>query len=217
MSPPTPLAIYGAGGHGKVVADLALRLPGYRVLGFLDRVPFEARLGLPYLGDDAALGALGADGTKVVCGVGNTPVRGRVLADLVARGMAAPALVHPDATVSPFADAGAGSVVFAGAVVGPDTRIGAGCIVNTGATVDHDCRLGDLAHVAPGAHLGGGVTLEAGAFVGLGAAVRQGVTLGEGAFVAMGAVVTADVPARRVVAGCPARVIRTLAPDEFRL
>lgn len=47
-------------------------------------------------------------------------------------------------------------------------------------------------------------------WVGASALVMQGVTVGEDAVVAAGAVVTHDVPARTLVGGVPARVIRTI-------
>lgn len=47
-----------------------------------------------------------------------------------------------------------------------------------------------------------------GASVGSGAVILAGVTIGEGALVGAGAVVTKDVPAKAVVAGCPARFLR---------
>ncbi len=46
-------------------------------------------------------------------------------------------------------------------------------------------------------------------WIGLGATVLSGVTIGEGSVVAAGAVVNKDVPPRTMVAGVPARVIRT--------
>jgi len=46
--------------------------------------------------------------------------------------------------------------------------------------------------------------------VGSGATILAGVTIGEGAIVGAGSVVTKDVPPRTVVAGNPARVLRTL-------
>jgi acetyltransferase-like isoleucine patch superfamily enzyme len=54
------------------------------------------------------------------------------------------------------------------------------------------------------------VVLERGCFLGARALVLPGVRIGSGAFVAAGSVVTEDVPARSLVAGVPARVVRTL-------
>lgn len=47
-----------------------------------------------------------------------------------------------------------------------------------------------------------------GASIGTGATILSGISIGAGAIVGAGAVVTKDVPARTVVAGNPARVIR---------
>jgi acetyltransferase-like isoleucine patch superfamily enzyme len=56
------------------------------------------------------------------------------------------------------------------------------------------------------------VRIGRGSFLGLGSIVLQGVTLGEQAYVAAGAVVTADVPARTLVVGSPARAVRQYDP-----
>lgn len=51
------------------------------------------------------------------------------------------------------------------------------------------------------------------AWIGAGAAVMRGVTLGEGAIVAAGSVVTSDVAAMTIVAGNPARIVRSIEPS----
>lgn len=59
-----------------------------------------------------------------------------------------------------------------------------------------------------------GVTLKRGSYVAVGAVILPGVTVGEHAVVGAGAVVTKDVPAYAVVAGSPAKVVRTFEPGE---
>jgi acetyltransferase-like isoleucine patch superfamily enzyme len=54
------------------------------------------------------------------------------------------------------------------------------------------------------------VTILNGAFVGAAATLLPGVTIGPGSFVAAGSLVTGDVPERTLVAGAPARVVRSL-------
>jgi acetyltransferase-like isoleucine patch superfamily enzyme len=54
------------------------------------------------------------------------------------------------------------------------------------------------------------VVIEAGSFLGANVTVLPGVRIGEGSFVAAGGVVTADVPPHTLVAGVPARAVRTI-------
>jgi acetyltransferase-like isoleucine patch superfamily enzyme len=54
------------------------------------------------------------------------------------------------------------------------------------------------------------VRIEGGSFVGANATILAGVTIGAASFVAAGSVVTEDVPAKTLVAGVPARRVRSL-------
>lgn len=54
------------------------------------------------------------------------------------------------------------------------------------------------------------VTIEEGAFVGASVTILPGVRIGSQSFVAAGSVVTADVPPRTLVAGVPARAVRSI-------
>jgi acetyltransferase-like isoleucine patch superfamily enzyme len=60
-----------------------------------------------------------------------------------------------------------------------------------------------------------GPTIRRGARIGGGAILCPGVEIGEEAFVGAGAVVTKDVPARKLVVGNPARVLRDVPDDQL--
>jgi UDP-N-acetylbacillosamine N-acetyltransferase len=210
---PSPLVLYGAGGHARVVADIA-RLGGqYVVTGFLDDINRD-RLGTPLeqppiLGGFGHLEALRAQGVRhIFIAIGDCGQRLR-LAEMVSRaGFESPTLVHPRAVVASDVRIGGGTVVVAGGIVNPGARLGAHVIVNTAASVDHDCVVADGVHIACGARLAGGVQVGRGAWIGLGALIREHVRVGAGSVVGAGAVVLDDVPEGVVAYGCPAKVIR---------
>jgi carbonic anhydrase/acetyltransferase-like protein (isoleucine patch superfamily) len=60
-----------------------------------------------------------------------------------------------------------------------------------------------------------GLEIGKGSLIGMGAIVLEGVKIGAGSIVGAGAVVTKDVPAGVVVAGIPAKVMRSLAESEI--
>lgn len=56
------------------------------------------------------------------------------------------------------------------------------------------------------------VVIKKGACISIGTTVMPGVTIGEGAVTGTGALITKDVPAWTIVAGVPAKVLKTLEP-----
>lgn len=203
------LLIVGAGGHGKVVADAALKQGNWEHVAFLDDAyPATGQaIGLDVLGKTDRAERLLADYPDAAVAIGNADIRLNLLERLERLGFGLPVIQHPGATISPHARIQAGSVIFAQGVVNPDAELGRGCIVNTGATVDHDCRLDAGVHIAPGAHVGGGVQIGARSWIGIGACIRQYIFIGTRVTVAAGAAVVSDVPDEQIVAGVPATVI----------
>ncbi|GMV55092.1 MAG: pilus assembly protein [Betaproteobacteria bacterium] len=200
------LALLGASGHGKVVADMAA-LVGWEAVEFFDDAwPRRMRNG-PWVvvGDGAALLARLDQFGGVVVSIGDCMVRWKKQLVLQEAGAQFATVVHPAASVSRHAVLGPGTVVMAGAVVNVDVVVGPAGIINTGATVDHDCRLEAAVHICPGAHLSGNVQVGFGSWVGVGATVKQGVVIGERVMVGAGAVVVGPVADNLTVVGNPAR------------
>jgi sugar O-acyltransferase (sialic acid O-acetyltransferase NeuD family) len=206
----TRVFVFGASGHGKVVADIAVAA-GLDLAGFVDDDPERQRAGLwglPVRGwDEFAALADGPGKPSVLLGIGDNRARERVFESVRSAGFEILTVVHPSAVVSPRARLGPGTVVMALVAVNPDAEVGAGVILNTGCVVEHDCRVGRFAHLSPNVALGGGVEVGDRTHLGLGACVLPLVKVGADTRVGAGAVVTRDAPSGRTLVGVPARML----------
>jgi sugar O-acyltransferase (sialic acid O-acetyltransferase NeuD family) len=209
--------VYGASGHGKVVADILLAR-GVGVAGFVDdnAQPGSAEvLGLVVLGGGNWLAEQAKSRpVAVALGIGDNFARQEVANRCIAGQIQLLTAVHPFTSVAPSARIGPGVVVMAGAVINPDAKIGTGAIVNTGAIVEHDCQVGDFAHLSPNAAMGGCARLGSLSWLGIGATIIHGVTVGSGAIVGAGAVVVRDIPDAVLAVGVPARIQRQIPNRE---
>jgi UDP-perosamine 4-acetyltransferase len=198
------VVILGNGGHARACLDAWDPSPELAPAGYVGPAPGDV-LGLEYLGDDDALGALTASGLRLAfVALGSNTVRAEVTARCLAAGLTLVTVLAPSAQVGRTARVGAGSIVLHGAMLGAKVVVGRGSIINTAASMDHDCIIGDFVHIAPGARLAGGIVIGDGAMVGIGASLVPGVRIGARALVGAGAVVLHDVPEGRTVVGNPA-------------
>src|SRR5438309_1999272 len=123
------LLIWGAGGHGKVVLDVARSAGRFERIAFVDDDPARAHLSFcdcPILRGPEELRGLA--GSAFVIGVGDNRVRARCF-DLAFENRLAPAvLIHPTAVIAPSVNIGGGTVVMPGAIVNAGAVIGENCI-----------------------------------------------------------------------------------------
>lgn len=197
------LVIIGAGGHGRVCAEVA-SLAGYREIVFLDDCP---QRNSAVVGSTEDLTPF-LDEYDFFVGLGSNTLRKDFFERIKALGGTFATLIHPNSTVSRLAVIGEGSVVMAGAVINFGARLGRGVIVNTCSSADHDCRLNDFCHIGVGAHLAGTVEVGEVSFIGAGSAVINNISIGDGVIVGAGAAVVRDLTESGTYVGVPARKIK---------
>jgi len=83
------------------------------------------------------------------------------------------------------------------------------CIVTEEHAMDVQQRLAGLEYTHP-------VTIGDNVWICTGAIILPGVTIGADSVIGAGAVVSKDIPPRSLAVGVPAKVIRTLGPEEAR-
>ena len=202
------LLIIGAGGHAKVVVEVA-REAGFEPIAAVDPRARGEVLGVPVRGTDEDIATLWANREfdAAVVAIGDNRLRHVIANRLREIGCPIPAIVHPRATISPTARIGDGVVVMAGTVVNADATVGRDSILNTAAIVEHDCILDEAVHAAPRSVMGGSCSVGSLTLFGIGAVARPGIKIGANVVVGAGAAVVSDVPDGWVVAGTPARRI----------
>lgn len=200
------LILIGAGGHGKVVADIACSMQKWRKIEFLDdRFPeLSSVASWQIIGKVEEFINLVDDRPDIGVSIGQNDMRIDLISRLKELGFNLPAIVHPTAFISESVELGGGTVVMAQAAINIDSSIGFGCIINTGSIVDHDCKLANGVHISPGGHLAGGVSIGERSWIGIGATVNPGITIENDVVVGAGAVVVNDIGQGSTVVGNPA-------------
>jgi len=199
------LLIIGASGHGKVVADIALKMNIWKKILFLDDDEnIKSSMGIEVVGKTR-------DALKYVhdcnlfVGIGNNFTRKKIQNTLEAEGACIPILIHPTAVIGRDVKLESGTVVMAGVIINCCTTIGKGCIVNTSATIDHDNLIEDFVHISPGSHLAGNVTVKKGTWLGIGSLISNNINITCNSIVGAGATVVKDITESGTYVGVPAR------------
>ncbi len=105
-----------------------------------------------------------------------------------------------------------GAIVNIGAVIGAETMLDMNVVVGGRAQIGKKCHIGAVSVIAGVVEPASAVPviIEDEVMIGANAVILEGVRVGKGAVVAAGAVVIRDVPPYTVVAGVPAREIKTV-------
>ncbi|GAB6106247.1 2,3,4,5-tetrahydropyridine-2,6-dicarboxylate N-acetyltransferase [Fusibacter bizertensis] len=127
------------------------------------------------------------------------------------------ARIEPGALIRDRVEIEDQAVIMMGAVINIGAHIGKASMIDMNAVLGARAYVGEYCHIGAGTVLAGvleppsatPVIIEDHVLIGANCVVLEGVRVGEGAVVAAGSVVTKDVPSGTVVAGTPAKVIKT--------
>lgn len=199
------LAIIGAGGHGKVCADIALKMKSWDDIVFLDNSKKSSQvLRLDVIDVISNWHNYKTDYDFFVA-LGNNRTREMMIDELENGHATIATLIHPSAILGEEVVVNQGTVIAAGVIVNSFSTIGKGVILNTACTVDHDNQINDFVHISPGAHLAGTVRVGRRSWIGIGSIIRNNTDVCDDVVVGAGGVVIKDIYENGTYFGVPVR------------
>jgi len=189
--------IYGASGHGLVVADIA-RSNGYENIIFVDdgendHLFFEDIKNKNHI--------------PIALGIGSNKIRKILFNKLLDFNFEIVSLIHPSAVISISSEIQKGTVIMPNVVINAQSKIGKGVILNTSCVIEHENMIEDFVHISPGVKCAGNVTVKKNTHLGIGSSVIQGIVINENCIIGANSTVVKSISKNKKAYGSPCKEV----------
>jgi sugar O-acyltransferase (sialic acid O-acetyltransferase NeuD family) len=198
------LGIYGTGGFGKEIFDVACRenanIKKWESIFFID--DFKENDTSFYLSKVYTLPNVIANETiqnlEVVIAIGEPIVRIKIKEKLKQHNIKLGKVIDPSAVVSPTATLCDGVIITSDCIIA----------INVKSIIGHDIILSNDVVVSSMVNIGGACKVGAGTYLGMGCLIKEGLEIGEEVIIGMGSAVHHNIPDRMIALGNPARPMK---------
>jgi sugar O-acyltransferase (sialic acid O-acetyltransferase NeuD family) len=184
----------------------------FRAVGFVDNDPAKQGkdfFGLPILGTVAQIRNMDTGQLLFVNLItGSTLARFEVTRDAVREGAKFTNFIHPTVDLT-MTRLGLGNYLQEGVILQAGVEVGDNSSIHMGAVIGHESRIGSSVFIAHAVSVSGCCSIGDGCFIGTNATILPRIQVGKWSTIGAGAVVTKNVPDYAVVAGNPARCIKS--------
>lgn len=203
------LGIYGSGGAGREVKEIAVELNQWEEVVFIDdAVDADVFKGIRRMSFYRFQEEFSAETAEVVIALGEPKTKILLYHRVKDGGFKFGNVIHHSAWVSPTATLGKGVVLRAGVVINADAVIEDNVTVMEQSCIGHDVILRKHCQISGYVIVGGGSEIGEGTYIGLSVPVKDHIRVGSNAIVGMGSVVVREIPDNVIAMGNPARAMK---------
>ena len=206
------VAIFAAGGLGKVICEALCMEGKHKIAGFFDDKKKGKFCGYPILGrcseHKKICKKFKIEAVIIGFGYFYQSVRNLYYTKIFKnKDLLFVNAVHPTAVISPLANIGRGIYIGPQVVINPGTKIGDNTVIWAGTIIEHDNIIGKNVFITPGVRTAGYTEIGDNTFIGMGANIA-GVKIESQVTVGAGSLVLDDVVRSKYIRGVPAKTIK---------
>lgn len=205
------LGIYGAGGLGREVYELARLINSnaqWERIVFIDDITQGMCKNVQKYSFDEFTTTFKKGDAKVVIAVGEPAIRQMLYQKVVEAGYALEKLVYPTVHIPRDVQLGDGIVINMGCFISTDTIIEDNVFLQQYVILGHDSIIQTHSVLSAFVSVGGHSKIGSSVYIGMHVPVKEGIKIGDGSIVGMGSCVIRDIEEDMIALGNPARPIR---------
>ena len=208
------LVIYCAGGLGREVYDIAIRINKItskwdRIIFSDDTIPNDQKV---YLTKNYSLSSIlenfDLNTISFLVANGEPQNRKKILDRLKQFKLKLETLIDPSAIISSSAKIGKGTIVCQNSTITSLAKIEDNVVCNIGSIIGHDVVIGNHSNISSYSVIGGKTKIGSRVFLGSGSILKEKIKIGNDVIISMGSVVYKDIEDGLIVVGNPARISR---------
>ena len=207
------LGIYGAGGLGREVYELAISINNNsgrwtKIVFIDDAEEIHNPRNLSIYKFSEIKGNFSIDEIEFCIAIGEPIVRKKIFDNLVSNGMKLTKLIHPDVNIPKSTQIGEGTIICKFVSVTCDISIGKNVYIHPMACIGHDAIIGENTVISSFVDVAGSCNIGNCTFLAINVILKQGISIGNKTIVGMGSIVHRDLPDRVIALGNPARPMK---------
>ena len=208
------LMIYGNGGLGLEIADIARRINPNIELHYINDFKYDNERVFSF--DFVLKNRNLFYDFQFAIGVGDLFPRFEVSNKLIDNNLPLATLIDPTSLISPSARIGKGCIVAPRVWIGPNTIIEDYSFINAATIMGHDIHIKKHSIISSSVNIGGNSVIGPLSYVGMSSTIKEKSIVGKGSVLGLGSVLHKSMGDGLLAIGNPARPIQKI-DDEFKL
>ena len=198
------IGIFGAGGLGREVLEIILRINPLEKVLFLD----DFKTGKILDKKLENISNINPEDINISIALGEPSIREKKYKELKKKKFNFMNIIDPSVIISRYHSFGVGITISPNVTISNNAKIFDNVYINNISIVGHDVEIGENSVISSMVNLGGAVKIGSSSYIGMGSMIKENVSIGNNCIVGMGSVVYSDIPDNIIAIGNPARPIK---------